>query len=380
MTSMVGKMMRGRDALLGTLDTAQFMARCWQRRAHLVRQALAVEAIPFARLCALAARDDVESRVVIREGREWRLEHGPFSRRWWRTLPARDWTLLVQGVDQHEPAARAALARFDFLPRARLDDVMVSYAVPGGGVGPHFDSYDVFLLQASGTRRWRVAAQRDLRLVEGAPLRILARFRPTREWIVAPGDLLYLPPRYAHDGVAVDTCTTWSVGFRAPRWRELLSELFAELPAGGIVDRLYEDAGARPTSHPGALPEAMVTGLADTLARLAFPRAALADAVGRTMSAPKAHVVFDRPPAPLSRARFAARLRSRGIALDPRTILLYRGEAIYANGEAERPPRAVLAVLRTLADRRALPAGPHPDPGLVAVLHDWYHAGWVHPG
>lgn len=371
--------MRGRDALLGALDPAQFMARCWQRRAHFAHRALDIQAIPFSRLCTLAARDDVESRVVIREGRRWRLEHGPFPRRWWRGLPARDWTLLVQGVDQHEPAARAALARFGFLPRARLDDVMVSYAVPGGGVGPHFDSYDVFLLQASGTRRWRVGAQRDLALVDGAPLRILARFRPTREWVVGPGDLLYLPPRYAHDGVAIDTCTTWSVGFRAPRWRELLVELFAELPAGGIADRLYEDAGARPTTHPGALPETMVTGLADALARLSFSRVALADAVGRAMSLPKAHVVFERPASPLSRPRFAARLRSRGVTLDPRTILLYRGPVMYANGEVERPPGSTVAMLHALADRRALPPGKHDDTGLVALLHEWYRAGWLHP-
>ncbi len=181
---------------LSGLTPADFLRRHWQKKPLLVRNAL-----PECRgilqregLFELAAEDSLESRLVQRDGRRWRVRHGPFGPRELKRLPKSGWTLLVQGVDLAVPAARNLLDRFSFIPYARLDDVMVSYAPAGGGVGPHFDNYDVFLLQGEGRRRWRVSRQRDLELVAGAPLKILRRFRPAREWVVDPGDLLYLPP------------------------------------------------------------------------------------------------------------------------------------------------------------------------------------------
>ncbi|MEI7447697.1 MAG: cupin domain-containing protein, partial [Burkholderiales bacterium] len=198
---------------IGGLSVHQFMRRHWQRAPLLVRGAFPgfVPPIDPAGLFALAARDDVESRLIrgATTGRPT-VAHGPFDR-----LPARrtpGWTLLVQGVDLHDDAVHALLSRFRFVPDARVDDLMISFATDGGGVGPHVDQYDVFLLQAQGRRRWRIAPPGDASLVAGVPLKLLARFEPTEEWVLEPGDMLYLPPGWGHDGVAVGDCTTFSIG------------------------------------------------------------------------------------------------------------------------------------------------------------------------
>src|SRR5687767_9412173 len=215
-------------SLLGGLSPRQFMKRHWQRKPLLVRGA--VPGLPPVAdrnaLFALAGRDDVESRLVEKhdDGR-WSLRRGPFARRALPPLARPRWTLLVQGVDLHLDAAHELLQRFRFVPEARLDDLMVSYASDAGGVGPHFDSYDVFLLQAQGRRRWRIGAQKDLTLRDDVPLKILRHFEPEFDYVLEPGDMLYLPPGYAHDGVAQGECQTYSIGFRAPARGELAQEL-----------------------------------------------------------------------------------------------------------------------------------------------------------
>ena len=212
-----------------------------------------------ARFSSWPARDDLESRLVQRQGRRWRVRHGPFGPRELQRLPRSGWTLLVQGVNHALPAAQRLLDAFSFIPYARLDDVMVSYAPAGGGVGPHFDNYDVFLLQGEGRRRWRVSRQRDLELVAGAPLRILRRFRPAREWVLDPGDMLYLPPRCAHDGVAMGGgCITYSIGFRAPDAQELGARFLDYLQDRLRLSGIYEDPGLKPQRHPGRLGDDMV--------------------------------------------------------------------------------------------------------------------------
>lgn len=336
--------------------------------------------LALSALKRLAARDDVESRLIIRTGREWALHHGPFPAGVFRDLPPDRWTLLVQGTNHHMPTMESLLRQFAFIPHARLDDVMVSYAAPGGGVGPHFDSYDVFLLQAAGRRRWRISGQRDLALRPRLPLRILARFRPEAEWVLAPGDMLYLPPQVAHDGVAVDACMTYSIGFRSPAARELAAEFFARLAETLVLDGRYADAGLRPARHPGRLPPALVRYAVRAVERVRWSDALVEDIVGRYVSTPKAHVVFDPPERPLARASFVRALRQVGIELDPRTILLYVSRGAFINGERWEPTDASVArVVRQLADDRALPAAPGLPRSAVAALYDWYTAGFLHP-
>lgn len=355
------------------------MTAYWHKHPLLVRGAVPgfSGCLDRDELFALACRDEVESRLVRREARHWHLEHGPFRLRNLRALPKRDWTLLVQGINLHHPAGAELLDRFDFIPHARMDDLMASYAVPGGGVGPHFDSYDVFLLQGDGRRRWQVSEQDDLDLDPRAPLRILRRFRAMGSCVLDPGDMLYLPPRVAHHGVAVDTCTTWSVGFRAPAHRELAAEFLSDLAERLDFEGRYADPGLAPTRHPGRISPHMLDTTAAILARIRWTRGDVEDFLGRYLSEPKAGVFFDRPQPALSNRDFAARIGRWGAVLDRRTRLLYGPRALYVNGEACRFPRGVPETLRVLADGRRLSPGSY-APGVAGLLHDWHDSGFLH--
>lgn len=362
--------------LLGGLTPAQFMRRHWQKKPLLVRQALPGIAAPLPRaaLFALAARDEVESRLVVQQGQAWTLRHGPLSRRALPPLVQPGWTLLVQGLDLHVPAAHRLLSRFRFVPDARLDDLMLSYASDGGGVGPHLDSYDVFLIQVHGRRRWRIGRARDRQLLEGVPLKILRQFEPEQEWLLEPGDMLYLPPQWAHDGVAVGECMTASVGFRAPGPTELARELLQRLADAvepAEPERLYADAGQGATNGPGAIPPALHDFAAQALQRALADPQALGRALGELLTEPKARVWFDAPP---RRSKL-----SRGLKLDRRTRMMYDARHLFINGEAFRAGGRDATLLRRLADHRGL--GAAEVKGLSsqarATLDEWAAAGWL---
>lgn len=366
------------ERLLGGLTPARFLAEYWQRRPLLVRQALPGFGDWLDRdgLAALAQRDDAESRLVrFRRGR-CELEHGPFTPEQLRALPKRHWSLLVSGVNHLLDEGDRLLRRFDFIPRARLDDLMVSDAPPGGGIGPHFDSYDVFLIQGRGRRRWEISAQDDLTLVDGAPLRILKNFRVDDSWVLEPGDMLYLPPRLAHNGVALTDCMTWSVGFRAPKADEIAGRFLDHLHDHLELDGLYADPGLRQPAHAGEIPAAMLDWAAQTIRALRWDKRDIADFLGRYLSEPKPHVFFDPPRRPLSFAAFARRAAKQGVALDARSQLLFRGRAFFINGERVELDAAGARALRGLADRRELPAGACAET-LMPLLHDWYRAGYL---
>jgi len=366
-------------ALLGGLSPAQFMKKHWQKKPLLVRQAIPGfrPLLAPGELFALAAREEVESRLVARDGQAWRLQRGPFARRALPSTKKPDWTLLVQGVDLHEPAAHALLHAFGFLPAARLDDLMISYATDGGGVGPHFDSYDVFLLQAQGRRRWRFGRQGDLSLRAGVPLKILERFEPEEEYVLEPGDMLYLPPRYAHDGIAEGECQTYSIGFRAPARAELARELLQRIADEAAQEdgepRLYRDPRQEATRNPGAVPRAMVEFAREALAAALKDPRALERALGEYLTEPKANVWFEA-------ARVPRRLRA--VRLDPRTRMLHDGRHVFINGEAWRAAGKDAALMKRLADRRALDASELAGASDAAceLLQSWCEAGWLHAG
>lgn len=370
---------------LGGLTPAQFMKRHWQRKPLLVRQAMPDYAHRFASqdLCELACEDDSEARLIRRQRGRWRLDTGPFEPEDFDALPRRDWTVLIQGVNLVDDAAHALLDRFRFLPSARLDDVMISLAAPGGGVGPHFDSYDVFLLQVEGRRRWRIGAQKDLSLKPGVPLKILADFQPETEYILEPGDMLYLPPRYAHDGTAIDRCVTASVGFRAPSLQELQSQclfhLAERLEQG--PRKLYQDSGEAPTAMPGALPSRMVSDTLKALQAQKWDEDAVSACLGAYLSEPKANVFFDGPKAPLSLARFLHMASRAGVVADRKSILLYDARRFYINGESLEMTARLKNGLRRLADQRHLDGTLFVtianDSSMVQCLHEWYLAGWI---
>ena len=365
-------------ALLGGLSPQQFMRRHWQRKPLLVRQAWPGVKPPLTRaaLFALAGRDDVESRLVTHVGEQWTLRRGPMPRRALPPLAQPRWTLLVQGVDLHDETAHAMLAPFRFVADARFDDLMVSYATDGGGVGAHVDAYDVFLLQVHGRRRWRVGAVRDRRFVEGAPLKLLRRFEPTEEWLLEPGDMLYLPPMWGHDGIAVGECMTASIGFRAPTQAAVLRELMERVGESldeSAHDVWYRDAGA---AAVGATPARIPSGLqqfARTACRqlLRDPRP-LQHALGQWLTEPKAEVWFEAGRPDPSRGCGAVRL-------DRRSRMMYDAQRLYLNGECVAVAPADARILRMLADHHRLSASDARRLGRAgrALINQWLTHGWL---
>lgn len=366
------------QGLLDGMTPAAFLRSHWQKKSLLVRGAMpdCAKLLVPAQLFSLATRDDVESRLVMRSNNKWTLHHGPFTRTELRRLPARNWTLLVQGIDQVLPQAASMLQQFSFIPHARLDDLMASYAPPGGGVGPHFDSYDVFLIQGMGERRWRTSAQKKLTLVKNVPLRILDNFKVQQQCEVKTGDLLYLPPRYAHDGVALTPCITYSVGFRAPTAQELGSRFLEHVQDNLRLEGIYQDADLSLQSHPAEISAAMLKKIAAMLKQVKWNDADVARFAGCYLSEPKSHVIFLRPRRPLPLATFIKRAAANGIRLALPSRMLFIGSKIYLNGEEYTMPVAGRRHLIALADRRSLDALT-PDAVTASLLHDWYRAGYI---
>lgn len=360
---------------LGSVGVARFMRDYWQRRPLLVRQALPALQPPLdpEALLALAARDEVESRLVSAFGGRWRLRHGPFEAGAVPSLRRRRWTLLVQGVDLHDERAHALLGRFRFVPDARLDDLMVSLASDGGGVGPHVDSYDVFLVQAWGRRRWRIGWPASRELVPGLPLKVLASFEPQHEFVLEPGDMLYLPPGWGHDGVAEGECITCSVGFRTdaavPLADALIQRLADAPPEQGEGPR-YRDPDQPAVAHPGQLPAGLVAFAVQSLRRRLADRRGIGHALGTLLSEPHREAVFTP----------SGGDAAGGVVLDRATRMLYDRGALYVNGEHYHAAGRDAALLRRLADRRRLGAGEVAGLGAQAraIVEEWMEDGWLH--
>lgn len=360
-------------AMLGGLSPAAFMKRHWQKKPLLVRQAFPGIVPPLARpaLFELAGSDDVESRLVAQDGLRWQVRHGPLARRSLPPVSRPGWTLLVQGLDLHVPAAHELLQRFRFVPDARLDDLMLSWASDGGGVGPHLDSYDVFLIQVHGRRRWRIGRVPEPRLVEGLPLKILQDFEPEHDWVLEPGDMLYLPPAWGHDGTAQGECMTASVGFRVPSdlglARELLQRL-AEFDDDGA--RLYRDPRQPATSTPARVPAALHGFAHDALTQALAGRGTLARALGEVLSEPKPRVWFE--PGSMG--------PGQGVVLDAKTRMLYDDHHVFVNGEAYDAAGRDAKLMQQLADARSLPAArvARLSAGARELLAQWVDQGWMH--
>ena len=366
----------------GDLDLPRFLREYWQRKPLLLRQAFPGfrPLLTRAQLFALAGRDDVESRLLQHSRRRWQLDHGPFSRKRLPPVEQHNWTLLVQGVNLHLDAASDLVQLFRFVPDARLDDLMISWASDGGGVGPHQDAYDVFLLQAAGRRRWRLGPVSDAALQPGKPVKLLAHFEPEQDIILEPGDMLYLPPGWGHDGIAVGSdCMTYSIGFRAPPEGELLKEVLWHLAESRDSGPIYSDPPLRPNAAPALLPKAMVRFAAQAFARLKPDAAVFESVLGEYLTAPKSEVWFEaamQAPAELRRA-----CDRGGLRLDRRSRMLYTAQVVFINGETVPEAMCGSALLRTLADRRTLDAQQFKaaTPPERALLVDWCAQGWLTP-
>ncbi len=370
-------------ALLANLSPQAFMKRHWQKKPLLIRQAIPgfKPLLNRAALFDMAASDRVESRLIAQMpgSLAWRLKSGPLQRRALPALKQPNWTLLVQSVDLHHDGIRKLMDQFRFVPDARLDDLMISYATPGGGVGPHFDSYDVFLLQAQGRREWRIGRQKDLSLQPDVPLKILANFEPEQSFVLEPGDMLYLPPRYAHDGIALDKCMTYSIGFRAPNRGELAREMLLRLADDApdeVGAALYQDSKQAAARSPGEIPSELMAFASDALRRALRDPAVLQRALGEYLTEPKSSVWFD------GHAGLAGRdpANRDGVVLDRRTKMMFDAQHVFINGEGFLAQGRDALLMRRLADGRGLDAAglARASEGARALLRDWIEAGWIH--
>ncbi len=365
-------------ALLCGLTPSQFMKRHWQKKPLLVRNAIPgfVPCVNRAELVALAAQEGVESRLIVDSDKGWKMRHGPLLKRSLPPFSQKKWTFLVQGVDLHHDGVHALLQQFRFVPDARLDDLMISYATDGGGVGPHFDSYDVFLLQAHGQRRWRIGRQKDLSLQPGVPLKILQNFEAEEEFVLNPGDMLYLPPKYAHDGVAQGECMTWSIGFRAPQKGELARELLlglADEAFDALGDGIYADPAQPAVSSPAAIPPSLAVFSRQVLDKALKNPDLLDSLLGEYLTEPKSNVWFEG-------SETGADL-SQGVQLDRRTKMMYDERHVFINGESFRVGGKDARLLRQLADKRSLSAASCANLSKDAeqAVLDWMSADWLKP-
>ena len=360
-------------ALLGGISPTAFMEGYWHKNPLLVRGAIPAFTLAKAAgeplespisakaLYALASQENCESRFI--QSQPWRLSQGPFSSKALPPITQPNWTLLLQGVDGLHPAAKTVLSWFRFIPDARLDDLMISIAGPGGGVGPHYDSYDVFLIQMSGRRHWKIAAQSDLSLKPDLPLKILKNFKAADEWVLEPGDMLYLPPHIAHEGISLDPgCQTWSVGFRAATYRELIQEglwrLAESLENDSALNAHYEDPHQKATHMPDVLPSELTKQIQSRIKKLKLGSVdKLLSGITAYLSEPKPNAIFCGPDLPLSPAAFAAHLKIRGIKLHPLTRTIRLGNAVFCNGENQTNGQrlAVQLCWNVLSERQSLP-------------------------
>ncbi len=366
-------------SLLGGLSPQKFLRDYWQKRPLLVRQAIPgfKGVLPSAAILRLARDEDVESRVIMQHRGKWSMQHGPLSTSQIKQLPKTNCTILVQDLNHYVSAGRELLHEFSFIPYARLGDLMVSYALPGGGVGPHFDSYDVFLLQGIGERRWRISTQSDLTLRANFPLKILKNFRPEQEWILKPGDMLYLPPNVAHEGVAVSECTTYSVGFRAPSAQELTFNFLNFLQDDLQITGMYSDPELRTQTAPGEISATMIRRVGRILKTLHWDNDSYAKFLGNYLTEPKPNVFFDPPDNSLTLGQFGREVARHGIELALKSRMLSHGPWMFINGERVETPTASSALLRELCDRWIISPKQIIDPLGLRLLHEWYRNGYL---
>ena len=279
--------------ILGDISKEQFLKEYWQKKPLLIRQAYPnfEPLIPADELAGMSLEEEIESRIIMENGPDspWQLISGPFEEDTFATLPKDKWTLLIQGVDQWVPEAADLLQDFNFIPNWRIDDLMISFATDGGSVGPHYDQYDVFLLQAEGQREWRIGqmcSEQDEFLKE-TKLRLLAKFEETDRWTLEPGDMLYLPPRLAHYGISQGNCQTYSIGFRAPSQSELMHSLVDQIDASRDEDQRYGDPELALQAHSGEINEAALQQVRDFMTQALADPVLLSDTIGKLMTEAK---------------------------------------------------------------------------------------------
>jgi len=382
-------------ALFGGISPQKFMKTYWHKKPLLIRGAipafkLAKEVneplsspISAEGLFKIAGNDATESRLI--KAKPWSFTEGPFQKKTLPKINASNWTLLLQGMEAHHPAAAKILSWFRFIPDARLDDLMISIAGPGGGVGPHFDSYDVFLIQMAGRRRWQISEQKDLSLNPKLPLKILQCFKAEQEWVLEPGDMLYLPPHVAHDGVALDAgCQTWSVGFRSQSYKELLQEglwrLAESLEDIPGLERRFADPLQEASAIAEQLPAELIKQIEGKLKGLKLHQvSSFLPGITAYLSEPKQQAIFDSPIEPLPPDEFDRVLGRKTLKPHPQTRILSLGTTVFCNGEnvSKGQAKEVRLAWRSLSSHKELTGSTRLKSTEQSSLYEAYAAGWL---
>lgn len=367
------------------LDRTAFLRDYWQRKPLLIKNTGAGFKPPLDsdQLAGLALEEHVESRLIEQCDNDWQLHHGPFSAAdFTREYP---WTLLVQAVDHYIPEVADLQQLFDFIPRWRMDDIMVSYAVDGGSVGPHYDNYDVFLLQGEGHRLWRLGQHCDnnTELLQHDELRILSHFESVEEHLLGPGDILYVPPGCAHWGIAQGECTTFSIGFRAPRISNMLSRWADQLLLHIEPEQFYGDAGRAPSTRPG---EIHPGDLKQALAQLhqALDRAEGTEWFGELVTEPRYDIELDHGELAQAHALLLNGATSVSLAADAKLAWQQNGQGliVFTNGESLQCALSALPSLLMLCDRQPLSGtsldNAVADPDTASLLERLLYSGCIH--
>ena len=384
-------------SVLGNISVNEFLSEYWQKKPLLIRRAIPGYQSPIMpdELAGLACHENVESRIVLEKDRlaPWSVLHGPFYESDFKTLPETHWTLLVQECNTHVPELALLLDRFNFIPNWRVDDIMVSYAVKDGSVGPHIDQYDVFLLQASGLRRWQIntSIDKNADFLQDTELRILQNFESEEEWVLEPGDMLYLPPGVAHYGVALDECMTISVGFRAPDYYSLMAafidDRYASISDSFAIPR-YQDPDLAPQKSCGEISEQSLQKIVEIIQSSCNDSQSIKQWFGRYITEPKNAIEpelpeteytidslrdecdFQREIYRLEEARFAY------LKNDSNTTLLF------INGEEFKLTNDLTILAPLICDQRRIPVSDIQEllnvPGLLEILVSLFNKGYLY--
>ncbi len=364
---------------LGGLSPESFLRDYWQKKPLLVRNALPEfeGLLSVDELVDLACLDSVQSRLITRENDTWDVQSDQLALTDFSDLNNKQWTLLVHDVNHYLESARDLLLQFGFVPYARLDDLMVSFSPKGGGIGPHVDSYDVFLLQGQGSKRWQISAQQNHDLIEGIPLKILRDFRAEQEWVLEPGDMLYLPPNYAHNGVAEDSCMTYSIGFRAPSHQEVCEQFLIYLQDHMKIDGRYSDPDLKLQSCPSEIGASMLDKTEIILNTIQWKQDDVEIFLGNYLTEPKPHVFFEPPLNPLSKARFIQQIEKVGVQLDLKSQMLVIKNHFFINGDVHIVSDSSCHILKIFSNDQQLSSCNDIGEEISDLFYQWYLCGYI---
>ena len=344
--------------ILGKTSINDFLKNYWQKKPLLIKNAIANFESPITEsdLFTIAQNEEAVSRLIEYKQDIWQVKYGPFKK---SDLPKKTnipWTILVQNINHYLPFAESFLNLFKFIPYARLDDLMISYATKKGSVGPHFDSYDVFLFQAQGIREWKISDQKKFTLDKKSSIKIITNFKSKNSWVLKPGDMLYLPPNIGHWGISQsDDCLTYSIGFRAPATFEIQSKFLDFIQDHLITNEneIYKDPNLAPQKNPAEISSNMTKAMRNIVDRLRWDKSSINHFIGQLLSEPIESSIFETRK-PLSLKAFEKRIVNKTLKLNSKTRMLFIKNNFYVNGEFLKIDKKYTLFLKQLANDREI--------------------------